>query len=419
MRRLIPQVLRDEPQYRLLFGGQLLSVVGDRISVIAIPFAVLAIGGGAGEVGLVSGAQFLPFLLFALPAGVLADRLDRRRLLIASDVVRLAAQATAGLLLVTGQAEVWHLVLTAFAFGSADALFGPAFTGLLPQTVADRRNLQPANALRGMSYSAGSVAGPAIAGLLIALTGPGTALLVDAGTFAVSIACLVPLRPARVERGEVPEPFVKGLAGGFAEVRSRPWVWPFLGGLAVYHAVVLPSVFVLGPVLAEEELGGASSWATIVALFGVGAIAGDLLLLRWRPSRALRAAAVLLIFASLQAAIIGSGLGTAGIAALECLAGIAVTAFFTLWEVTLQEHIPEDRLSRVSSYDYLASAGVMPLGGMVAGVVAEAAGLQATLIGMSVIGVAAALAVLSVRAVRELPRGVAAAQPETLPAPAG
>lgn len=410
--RLLPAVLREEPQYRLLFGSQLLSVLGDRVTMVALPFAVLSTGGGVGEVALVSAAQFLPFVVLALPAGVWADRWDRKLILVGSDVVRLLCQVVAAVLLLTHAAQVEHLVAVAAVYGAADAFFAPAFSGLLPTTVASR-NIQPANALRGLTASVGSVLGPVLAGLLIAFAGgPGGALLFDAVTFAVSIGLLLPLRPRVVDdvvSAEDPvattDHFWTSLREGWGEVRSRSWVLAFLAGFAAYHAVVLPAIFVIGPVLMEEELDGARSWAIIVACFGVGSVLGDLLFLRWRPAFAMRVAAVLLVGASCQAAIIGSGLGTWGIGALELAAGVCVTGAFTLWETSLGEHIPERSLSRVSSYDYLSSVGVIPLGNLVAGAVTAAVGIQPALVAMTVVGVAASLCVLAVPGVRALPRG--------------
>ncbi len=409
-RRLVPRVLREEPQYRLLFLGQALSVLGDRVTAIVLPFGVLSIGGGAGDVAIVSAAQFLPFAVLALPAGVWADRLNRKHILVGSDCVRFACQVTAAVLLLTGSASVGLLAATAAIYGAADAFFAPAFTGLLPGTVTPA-NLQPANALRGLSFSTSSVLGPALGALLVALAGPGGALLFDASTFLVSIACLVPLRPRVIEEeaGEGPAggrvPFLVGLREGWTEVRSRSWVGAFLGGMSAYHVVVLPAIFVLGPVLAAEELGGAGGWALITAGYGLGSILGDVLLLRWRPRFALRASGFLLIGASCQAAIIGSGLTVPVIAALEVLAGVCVTGFFTLWETSLQEHVPSRVLSRVSSYDYLVSVGLVPVGNLAAAGVTGLVGLRPALIGMSVVGVLAAVAVLSVRSVRTLPRG--------------
>jgi hypothetical protein len=343
-----------------------------------------------------------------LIGGVVADRIERRRILIASDLVRLATQATAGILLISGIAEVWHLAVLTAIFGAADSFFSPAFSGLMPLTITEPHYLQPANALRGMSFSTGSIIGPALGGVFVAAIGEGGALLVDAGTFAVSVLCLLGLRPRTVERGD-PEPFAADLRGGWREVRARTWVWAFLLGMIVYHVIVLPSIYVLGPVLMKDELDGATSWAIITIAFGLGSIVADLLLLRWRPAFALRAAAVALALASCQAVIIGSGLPVLAIAAVEFFAALGVSAFFTLWETSLQEHIPEGSLSRVSSYDYVASAGMMPLGVIVAGPVSEAVGIHETLAAMSAIGVVFGLALLAVPSIRNLPRGAAGA----------
>lgn len=411
-------MLRDEPQYRMLFGSQVLSILGDRVTAVALPFAVLATGGGVTGVAVVSAAQFLPFVVLALPAGVWADRLDRKRILIASDAVRMLCQLSAAALLLSGHAAVPQLVVLAGIYGAADAFFAPAFSGLLPTTVSPA-NIQPANALRGLSFSLGNVVGPVIAGLLIAFAGgPGGALLFDAGTFLLSILFLVPLRPrlvgealAEEDPAATTDHFWTSLTEGWAEVRSRSWVLGFLGSLSVYHLVVLPSIFVLGPVLFDRELGGAHDWAITVACFGLGNIVGDLVLLRWRPRHALRIASLAMVGASCQAAFLGSGIGVWGIGGLEFLAGICVTAAFSLWETSLGEHVPEQSLSRVSSYDYLTTAGVIPAGNLAAGLAVAALGLHTTLIAMSVIGVAASLAVASMPSVRMLPRGDSAPQP--------
>src|SRR4051794_9629588 len=413
----LPAVLREEPQYRLLFTGQVLSVLGDRVTSIVLPFAVLSVGGRVGDVAVVSAAQVLPFAVLALPAGVWADRLNRKKILITSDAVRFVSQLTTAVLLLSGQASVLTLALLAAVYGAADAFFAPAFTGLLPGTVAPV-NLQPANALRGLSYSTGAIAGPVIAAGLVATSGPGGAMLFDAFTFAVSVGCLLPLRPRIIDaemHDDAPEAatehFLASLRDGWGEVRSRSWVLAFLGGMASYHVIVLPAIFVLGPVLVNDELGGASDWALITAGFGIGSILGDLLLLRWRPRFALRVAALMLVGASLQAGFIGSGLGVWAIAGFEVLAGICVTGTFTLWETSLQEHVPDRALSRVSSYDYLTSAGLIPVGNLLSGTVSAAVGVKPTLYVMTALGVTAALAVASVPAVRRLPRAETAAVP--------
>jgi MFS family permease len=391
-----------EPAFRSLFLGQSLSRLGDRIAPIALAFGVLGIGGSAGQLGLVVAAGTIPFAIFALAAGVWADRLPRQRVMLISDLVRAVVQVVTGALLIAGAAEVWMLAALAVVYGSADAFFWPAMNGLVPQTISSAR-LQEANALLGGVMSLSNVIGPAIAGILIAVADPGGAILLDAITFVVSAAFLARLELGPVEAGEETS-FLAALRGGWGEVTSRPWLASMLGAMSVYHVVVLPSIFVLGPVLAERELDGATSWAIITAAFGVGSVVGHLLIYRLPFRRPIRASALALIIASTQAVVIGSGLGTWGIAGLEAIAGIAVSLFFTLWEMSLQEQVPARALSRVSSYDFFASAGLMPVGLVLAGPVSEAVGLHATLRLMSAIGIASALACLAVPGVRRLAR---------------
>lgn len=183
-----------------------------------------------------------------------------------------------------------------------------------------------------------------------------------------------------------------------------------MGGMASYHVIVLPAIFVLGPVLVQQELNGARSWAIITAGFGLGCVLGDLLLLRWRPRFALRVASLMLIGASCQAAFIGSGQSVWVIAGLEMLAGICVTSTFTLWETSLQEHIPDRALSRVSSYDYLTTAGLIPVGNLIVGLVSATVGIRHSLMAMTALGVTAAVLIASSPSVRRLPRGSLAAK---------
>jgi predicted MFS family arabinose efflux permease len=356
---------------------------------------------------------------------VWADRVGRRRVMLASDIVRALSQSITAALLLTGTAEVWMLAVLAFVYGTAAAVFMPALMGLIPQTVSAAR-LQEANGLLALTRSIASVAGPALAGVLVVSAGSGEAIAVDAATFVFSAVCLARMRlgsepaaAAVADVGSVPahEPFLDGLRRGWQEVRSRPWLTWGLIAMSVYHVFVLPSVFVLGPALAAQQLDGASSWAAIVACFGIGGVLGNVVAMRLPLRRPVFTAALALVGASTQAAIIGSGLGTAGIAALELLAGLCVALFFTLWDLSIQEQIPAHAVSRVSAYDFSVSMGLMPLGMAMAGPIADALGLQATLIGMSAVGLAGALAWLAQPSVRRLHRPPAA-PPPVVPAPA-
>jgi MFS family permease len=425
VQRRLPASLREHPTFRLLFWGQALSVVGDRITPVAIAFAVLGLG-SASDLGLVLAAGGIPFALFALAGGVWADRVGRRRVMLASDVVRALSQSVTAALLLTGSAEVWMLAVLAFVYGTAAAVFMPALMGLIPQTVS-AAHLQEANGLLALTRSTASVAGPVLAGVLVVSAGSGEAIAVDAATFVVSAACLARMRlgtePAAAAgpAGAAPaghERFVDGLRRGWHEVRSRSWLTWGLIAMSIYHVFVLPSVFVLGPALAAQQLDGASSWAAIVACFGIGGVLGNVVAMRLPLRRPVFTAALALVGASTQAAIIGSGLGTAGIAALELLAGMCVALFFTLWDLSIQEQIPAHAVSRVSAYDFSVSMGLMPLGMAMAGPIADALGLQATLIGMSAVGLAGALAWVAQPSVRRLHRPPSVAPPPVVPTPA-
>jgi predicted MFS family arabinose efflux permease len=408
VQRRLPASLQEHPTFRLLFWGQALSVVGDRITPVAIAFAVLGLG-SVSDLGLVLAAGGIPFALFALAGGVWADRVGRRRVMLASDVVRALSQSVTAALLLTGTAEVWMLAVLAFVYGTAAAVFMPALMGLIPQTVSPAR-LQEANGLLALTRSTASVAGPALAGVLVVSAGSGEAIAVDAATFVVSALCLARMRLGVEPSGEEDafpsghEPFLAGLRRGWFEVRSRSWLTCGLIAMSIYHVFVLPSVFVLGPALAAKQLDGASSWAAIVTCFGIGGVLGNVVALRLPLRRPVFTAALALVGASTQAAIIGSGLGTVGIAGLELLAGICVALFFTLWDLSIQEQIPAHAVSRVSAYDFSVSMGLMPLGMAMAGPIADALGLQATLLGMSAIGLVGALAWLAQPTVRRLRR---------------
>jgi hypothetical protein len=292
--------------------------------------------------------------------------------------------------------------------------------GLIPQVVAPAQ-LQEANALIALTRSLANVAGPALAGAIIAVSGPGEAIAVDAMTFLISAACLLRLKvgPVPVSEGGAGAAagFFDQLREGWREVRTRPWLRWGLVAMASYHVFVLPAVLVLGPTLAERDLGGASSWALIVACWGVGSIAGNVIALRLPVRRPVFVAALALVGASLQAAAIGSGLGTAGIAVLQAMAGVCVALFFTLWDTSIQEQVPPTAISRVSSYDFTASMGLMPIGMAIAGPVADTVGLHATLVGMSVLGVVSALAWLAQPSVRHLrrPEPAVAEEPPVAP----
>jgi MFS family permease len=389
-------------EFRLLFAGQSVSAIGDRLVMVAMPFAVLSIPrAGLSDVGLVLGSSALTLALFVLIGGVWADRLPRQLTMLASDVVRAVAQATSAVLLISGHAHVWHLVVLQMIYGAAEAFFRPAALGLIPQVV-ERDEIQSANALMSLSMNLGMVAGPAAAGVLVAWAGAGITLAVDAGSFVVSAVALAWLRPRPVVREEERKSFLTELAGGWREVRSRTWVWSLIVSFSAYHFLVLPSLFVLGPAVAQSDRGGAAAWGLISTGFGIGAVTGSLLALRWRPHRPGVVVAVALCLGATQCSIVVSPLSTAVVAILEAVTGVGVVVCFTVWETALQERIPATAQSRVSSFDYLGSLTLMPLGYLLVGPAADLLGNKGAALAATLITLAVALTVAAGRDVRRL-----------------
>jgi MFS family permease len=391
-----------EREFRLLFTGQAVSLLGDGMVGVALSFAVLDLTGSISDLGLVFAARTIPTVVFLLVGGVFADRLPRRAVMLNADIARLITQGTIAILLISGRAQLWQLILTQAVYGTATAFFNPASTGLTPSVVSPGR-LQQANALRALAMATGSVIGPALAGILVAAASPGWALAVDSVTFGVSAIFLALLHLPAHERVPV-KPFLHELGEGWREVTSRSWVWSILvfSGLANMAGNVF---FILGAYVSKHELGGAGAWALISAAFGVGAVVGGLVVLRLRARHPLKVACVGFGFFAIPPALLALGAPAAVVAAGALFGGLASAVGNTLWETTLQQHIPRRSLSRVSAYDWLVSMGLAPVGQVLVGPIVAATSVDATLWGAVVIFVSGMVGTLSVRQVRELGNG--------------
>jgi len=404
-----------ERDFRQLFLARTISLLGTSIAPIALAFAVLDdLGGSATDLGIVLAAASIPQIVFLLVGGVWADRLPRHLLMVASDLTMFGAQAATALLLFTGSAELWHLALLQGIRGMASAFFFPAATGVVPQVVSAER-LQQANALLGLTVSSAGVAGALVGGVLVATVGPPAALAFDAATFLASAAFLVRIRlpkdltlPARH--------FVRELREGWQEFTSKTWLWVIVAVAAVDNMVAQGAFFVLGPVVADDSLGGASAWGLIMAGFGAGFVGGGLLMLRFKPERPLFVACVALLLFAAPFPLLAVAAPAPVIAAAALVAGFGLEIFGTLWNTALQEHVPRERLSRVSAYDYLGSFVFIPIGFAIAGPVADQIGLAKALWAAGAIVLASTVAQLFVADIRNLRRLGAA--PEAVPAEA-
>lgn len=362
----------------LLVWSRFISVLGSGIAPIALAFGVLDIpGGDATALGLVLLCAAVPRALFMLVGGVLADRVRRSRLMVVSELMAGAAHLVAGALFFTGHATVpWLCVLAAIG-GTATALFFPAFTGVVPE-VAEDHELQSANALLRLATNVGSILGTALGGVLVATIGSGPALVLDGLTFVVSAALLLLVRTKR-SMPPSGESLLRDLRDGWREFVSRRWVVVIVVTAAIANVGNNSALGVLGPVQAKAVLGGAGPWALIFAAFGVGALAGVVVALRIRPQRPMLVAILVSPVFSLPIAALALGLPAWVIAVFAFFAGVAGDVFGVLWDTALQQHVPDEALSRVSSYDWFGSLALVPIGLALAGPLAAAIGVEGAL----------------------------------------
>jgi MFS family permease len=405
--RLGPLARRE---FRLLFLARGISFLGSAMAPIALAFAVLDLTGSASDLGLVLAARMVPQLVFLLVGGVWADRLPRHLVMVVSDLVTGGSQAATAALVLTGNAEIWHLVVLQALGATGFAFFFPASTGLIPQTV-EPALLQQANAVLRMALNVSSIGGAALGGVLVAAVGPGWALSIDAATFFVSAALLGAMRIAREQRLETPN-FLAELREGWHEFASRTWLWVIVLAFGFLNAAETGALNVLGPVVAKAELGGAFAYGALFAAEAVGLLVGAFVALRFKPSRPLFVGCAAMIALPPVVILLALGAPLPLILAAAVVMGLGIELFGIYWDTSLQQHIPERALSRVSSYDALGSFIFIPLGQLAAGPVAEAIGVDETLYlaaGIVTVGVLAMVATPDIRRLRRLDVGENAA----------
>jgi MFS family permease len=391
-------VLRERG-FRRLLGAAAISWFGDRMVTVALAFAVLAIDGSATSIGLVLAARTGAQLVCLLLGGVVADRVSRRAIMIWADVSRLVTQGALAALVIAGTAEVWTIALLSALGGAASGFFSPASTGLLPMIVPPER-LQQANGVRATAMSAGEIGGPVLAGVLVATVGAGWALAVDAASFGASALLLAGVRiPARAERAAAS--FWAEFREGWTMFSRTTWVWTFVLWASLAN-VTWGAWSVLGPLVAERDLGGAAAWGAINAALGVGALAGALGAIRQMPRRPILAAA-LTGFTQIPAlALLAAGAPAVPVALGALAFGVGMMFGNSVWESALQRHIRADALSRVSAYDWFGSFAFAPIGFAIWGPIAAGVGIGGALWIATAVAVASTAALLCVRDVREL-----------------
>ncbi|MEY9934907.1 MFS family permease [Catenulispora sp. GP43] len=375
-------------QFRLVLLERLLSTSATGISSVALSFAVLAVtrsdahpDGDAAAVSVVLAAQLAPMLVFTLVGGVLADRFRPQRVMLAANLSAAAGEGLAAVMMFTHAANTWNLLVAALLMGTGGALFYPSSQSLIPRLVPEER-MQAASSLSRLAQSSMLMIGSAVGGVLVSVLGPGWAMGLDGVLLLLGSAPLIRITVTALERvGQKAPGMVHELREGWAEVRSRTWLWAVIACYAAVLAGWFGGFLVLGPEVAKARLGGAAAWATIVSCDGLGVLLGGIAGLVYQVRRPMFIGTILTFAFALPPLVMGLGGPLWAISAVSVLAGFAGEYFMILWTVALTRHIPQDKLARVYSYDALGSLSASPLGDLVAGPAANAFGTKAVQLG--------------------------------------
>jgi hypothetical protein len=370
------------------------------MATVALAFAVLEFG-GATDLGIVLLGREIPVVVFLLLGGVFADRLSRRTIMVGSDLGKGLAQVGSAALLFTGSANVWNIAALQVVFGVAAAFSRPAQVGMVKDSVSDE-HLQEANALLHLSSSVLQIAGPALGAIIVALGSPATAISVDAATFFASAALISSMRLAPVARAAA-KSILGDLRDGWREFISRRWAVAMVASFGLFQLSYFPALLVLGPLVAKDQLGGPTAWGLILAAESAGAVIGGLFALRLRFTRILVASELFVLPAGLLLVALAVPLPLPAIAAVALVTGIGFAIGDTLWVTALQRNVPEHALSRISSFDWLGSVALNPVGYALIGPIAAGVGTTEALVVAAALNMATCVGVVllpSVQAIR-------------------
>ncbi|MEU1434994.1 MFS transporter [Streptomyces sp. NPDC005775] len=353
------------PAFRRFLLAHLVSATGSAMAPVALAFAVIGQGGGAGALGIVLTANTVPTLVFLLMGGVLADRMSRSRILFVGNLGAGAAQAAVAVLVATGTATTFAISVCACLSGVAAAFTAPAAQGIASRLVPKER-LQQANALVRVPGNAVKVIGPVVGGFVVSFTGPAWALGWDAATFGVAALLLLGLRLAgAVASGVGP---LADLRTGWAGFRSRSWLWSYTAAGTAVVAAWLAGFQLLGPLVAEHDYSGARSWGLVQGAFAAGLLAGTLVCLAWKPRRLMLVCVVTSGGMMLPLAALGLGLSLPWVLGAAVVAGIGLDVAIVSWSTIMQQQVPDEELGRLSAFNAVGERFAIPAAYLLAAV---------------------------------------------------
>lgn len=399
--------------FGLFFTARGVAKLGDSMLPVALAAGLLQYGYGAGAVGLAMASSVACFAGLVIFGGVLADRFNTRLLMTGADLVRLVTQSLAAVMFFTGHVVLWEICVIGAINGSAAAVFQPGVAGTVPRLASD---VQAANGAIRVAESGAQLAGPAVAGMLVALASPGLVFAAHAGTYALSALCLLLLRlpplPGDAAAGKTRPrgAFRSELVEGWREFRSRRWLW---GVISVWCVLMIgasgPAVPLVAVQVTQEY--GSTAYGLVNSALGAGTVIGGVLALRLRPRRMLRAGALALFGFALFPATAGAGLGVPWMMAGCAVAGAGMSFWGVMWATSVQTQVPREILNRIHAYEVAGSIAMQPVGQALAGPAAATFGTQQVLLAGGAITLMVATTMISIPAIRGLVR--ADAPPQT------
>ncbi|MEJ7743226.1 MAG: MFS transporter [Nocardioidaceae bacterium] len=393
----------QDRRFAWYYAGRSISTVGSVVAPIALTFAVLDITDSASALGLVLAARTVPMVVFMLVGGVIADRLSRSMIMQVSHLLSAATQGAVAALLLTGQAEIWMIVCLEALNGTVSAFTFPAMQGVVPQVVP-RSHLQQANALLAFSRNGLAIIGPTVGALLVVTVGSGWALAVDALTWVAAAWCMSRLHlPSAALESAESSTMWRDLVEGWSAFTSLTWVWVVVLAFGVLNAIHAGAWFTLGPVIAQDTIGRAA-WGWALSAEAAGLLVMALVMLRARLHRPVRTGMIAVCALAPPLFILGLSPSVAPLMVLAFLSGCGTEVFSIGWQTAYHEHIPNELLSRIASYDALGSFVAMPIGMIAFGPLAEAFGARDVLVVSAVVYVVVALSTLLSSSVRNLGR---------------
>jgi len=357
---------------RRLVISRFVSNLGNGLAPVAIAFGVLELPNGDGKsLSLVMASTSLSLVLFSLLGGVIGDRFPRAWIVGGADILLALLVMANGIAYVTGNGSVILFTVVGFLSGVLNAIWYPAMSALTSD-LAEPEILQDSNAATMLSSNIAMILGTAVAGVIVATIGPGWAIIIDGITFLIAGLLVYSMRSATpvAERTESSST-IHEIKTGWREFSSRRWVFLVVISFSFVVSMERAVYSVLGPLVADEKLGGPKPWSVILATWAIGSVVGVLFAAKVRPRYPIRVAIIVQFPLFLWFFSLGNTTNVYLIAIFSFFVGIAFDFFYVLWVTTLQQHIPKESLSKVMSYDVLGSLALAPIGIAVAGPIAE------------------------------------------------